>query len=330
MPGGGVLHDYSPNAQNLNYTAAAVDHLVGAAGLVSGDTAISYDKIHAPSAANSVFGGGSWTGVPGWLLNPPVGVPLFMVEGAGDSYMRGWLDIPAAAIIPTDVWVGSPIAVASQRYNGATGGVSGGFGMQLWGFVNQAGNFSMEYDRAPWYVPDNADNEIATTTATQAITVGKHQIVGSYEQATRLVSFYLDGVMFDQLQPTAGGLDFGAGLPGGQPFGHKQADPDGTHQPLACNLSGVTLGFGGMSLPTLGGSPVHHNYTPDVYDEIDFGNHTLSPTDVATAYAARGNFAAYTAAVLAQNPFGAYHLNEYPYTPPPTNGWHVGAIGWGS
>lgn len=104
------------------------------------------------------------------------------------------------------------------------------------------------------------------------ITTGPNFIFGSYEIATvDKFKLYLDGILVS--------TQFGGGLTA---FG----TPDE-----------IFVGYG----PSAG---------TKIYDEIAVGIGIISDAEVAALYAARTNYASYTAAQLAMSPLAYYHLNS--------------------
>lgn len=338
------LIDYSPNAQGGFYifNSLHASGLLGHAGLVPGDTCIGFDGV-TPMPSPSANGEFADLSIP----PPPAGFPgvNWMVAGQGSMYLRGWFEIPASFNLAAD-WLLGTMARGFQ-FNPTI--PRGGRLFEVDIFYrpqgvdsngNPNGGFQIELERSPWSPPDNVNFEQCLSAQLSGffggfewvqgptITTGRHEIVVSYDQTTRLATFWLDGAQIGvPRQPGAASFDFSAGNPGGQPYGHVAGAADGSFVANPADISGI--GLGQFFVTSFGGSPLHFSKSPDAYDEIDFGPHTLSPTDVATVWGLRNSWAARTAAVLAQTPYAAYHLNEYPYTPPPA-GWHVGAIGWGS
>lgn len=340
--------DYSPNNQGGFYifNSLHASGLLGHAGLVPGDTCIGWDQVTPmPSpASRSQF---TDIGYPAWFA--PVPPAVWMVPGDGSMYFRGWFEIPAACNLAVD-WFGGQMMSASNIDHSGHGGrlfeIDVSYRPQ---FTDPstglpAGGFTIELERSPWSPPDNVNFEQCLSAQTSNFYVsggtfeevqgptigpGKHEIVVSYDQTTRLATFWLDGTQIGlPRQPGPASADFSAGNPGGQPYGHVAGAADGSFVTTPQDITGIEMGTFAVVTHSFG----HDNYTFAAHDEFDFGPHALSPTDVATTWALRNSWAARTAAVLAQTPYGAFHLNEYPYTPPPpvVGGWHVGAIGWGS
>lgn len=337
------LLDYSPNAQNGFYifNALHASGLLGHAGLVPGDTCIGFDGITPmPSpSANAEFADLAIPPPPGG--GPP---PVWMVAGQGSMYVRGWVDIPAGFNTSIDrlnstiarAFCNDPTIPRSGRlfeFNISIAPIG------LDGNGNPTGGIILDLQRSPWTPPDNVNFEHVDSAVVSGffggfewiqglpVVTGKHEVVVSYDQTTRLATFWFDGAQIGvPRQPYAASFDFGVN-PGGQPYGHVAGAADASFVANAAEISGI--GLGQFSVTTTGGFPTHQNWTCDAYDEIDFGPHAISGANVATVWGLRASWAARTAAVLAQTPYAAYHLNEYPYTPPPA-GWHVGAIGWGS